>query len=416
MAVKDVFFNMIIRLRKPSNALLVTPILGAIFAVAFAVAAASADHFVSTQYLNINIEQSTLDSLLGIIASSMLAVSTFSLSIMVSAFSSASNGATPRATELVMGDDNTRLAIASFISAFVYAVIAKTALGIGYYEQVGRFVLFIGTVTVLFYLIYTLINWVKTLSQLGRLNNTLNKIECATKQALTEYYRSPNMGAKHIDKIHFTIPILAQYSGYLTHINMSQLQSYAEEHECHIEIAVRPGTLVHNGMPIAYLSNAIDNAQQLLSSAFIVEDDRSYAQDPRFGLVVLSEVAQRALSPAVNDPGTAIKVLTVLMRLLVDANNTLDDVKYQRLSIVQLDERDFVYQPFTPICRDGAGVLEVHIRMQKILHIIAHNAQEARVRYAALQQAKIDLEYAQQGLLLSSEKETIQTLHNDLFK
>lgn len=50
-----------------------------------------------------DIKQETLESLLNVIASSMLAVTTFSLSIMVAAFASASNGATPRATDLVMG-------------------------------------------------------------------------------------------------------------------------------------------------------------------------------------------------------------------------------------------------------------------------------------------------------------------------
>lgn len=76
----------------------------------------------------------------------MLAVTTFSLSIMVAAFASASSSGTPRAYQLMMSDDNTRLAISSFISAFIYAVIAKIALGLGYYGPAGRFVLFISTI------------------------------------------------------------------------------------------------------------------------------------------------------------------------------------------------------------------------------------------------------------------------------
>ncbi|QCD51766.1 hypothetical membrane protein (DUF2254 domain) [Campylobacter sp. RM16192] len=106
-----------------------------------------------------DIGRDILQSLLDIITSSMLAVITFSLSIMVSAFASASANATPRATELIMADDDTRLTIASFISAFIYAVIARVALGLEYYGQNGRFILFISTATVLVYLIYTLINW-----------------------------------------------------------------------------------------------------------------------------------------------------------------------------------------------------------------------------------------------------------------
>ncbi len=83
---------------------------------------------------------------------------------MVSAFASASSGATPRATELIMGDDNTRTTISGFIAAFIFTVIAKTALGMEYYGQNGRFILFIGTIAVMAYLIVSLIRWVFTLS------------------------------------------------------------------------------------------------------------------------------------------------------------------------------------------------------------------------------------------------------------
>ncbi|MBE2897983.1 DUF2254 domain-containing protein [Pasteurellaceae bacterium 20609_3] len=414
MTLKDTFFDALLWLKKPSNALWVTPVLGAMVAVVFAFAAAGANRFFPDNF-SINIETDTLDSLLGIIASSMLAVSTFSLSIMVSAFASASNGATPRATELVMGDDNTRVAIASFISAFVYAVIAKTALGIGYYGQPGRFVLFVGTIGVLLYLIYTLINWVKTLSQLGRLNNTLDKIELATEQTLINYRKRPNMGAKGIDKVRYKHAIYAGFSGYLTHINMGKLQTFASKHECEIDIAVRPGALVFNGMAMAYVSKKIDEAQESLCSAFVVEDDRSYAQDPKFGMIVLSEVAQRALSPAVNDPGTAIKVLTVLMRLLLDAKTEEEELEYDKLSIVKLDETDLISQPFSPISRDGASIMEVHIRMQKILHTISMHAKETRMRHAARLQAQIDLDYAKHGLNLDSEIEQVQQIHDKLF-
>ena len=45
-------------------------------------------------------------------------------------------------------------------------------------------------------------------------------------------------------------------------------------------------------------------------------ESRTYDQDPRFGLTVLTEIAERALLPAVNDPGTAIDILGRSVRLL----------------------------------------------------------------------------------------------------
>ncbi|MCB2032066.1 MAG: DUF2254 domain-containing protein, partial [Ottowia sp.] len=146
-------------LRERRNRLWVTPAVASLGAVLLALAAAWVSRAVPDGTFP-NIERDTLDNLLTVVSSSMLAVTTFSLSIMVSAFASAANSATPRATELVMGDEGTRSAIAMFLSAFIYAVVAQVALGMGYYGSGGRFVLFLGTVVVLVLLLVTLVQWV----------------------------------------------------------------------------------------------------------------------------------------------------------------------------------------------------------------------------------------------------------------
>ena len=98
----------------PAENLWFTPTLGALFAILFSLFATASRYFIpNTAVPNISID--TLSNLLDIISSSMLAVTTFSLSIMVAAFASASTSGTPRAYKLMMSDDNTRLAITSFI-------------------------------------------------------------------------------------------------------------------------------------------------------------------------------------------------------------------------------------------------------------------------------------------------------------
>ena len=42
---------------------------------------------------------------------------------------------------------------------------------------------------------------------------------------------------------------------------------------------------------------------EAIAATFVIGGSRVFDQDPRFGLLVLSEIASRALSPAVNDPG-----------------------------------------------------------------------------------------------------------------
>lgn len=411
------FYRWLVMMKKPGNRLWVTPTLGALLAVIFAFAAKLVNVWLPADKLP-DIELSTLEGLLDVIASSMLAVSTFSLSIMVSAFSSASSGATPRATELVMGDDNTRTAIASFISAFIYAIIAKTALGMGFYTQNGRFVLFVSTALVLAYLIITLIRWVHTLSQLGRMGNTLEKIYNATRASLLAYRTDPQMGAVwQGEGEDLPVELRAEEGGYLTHIDMASLQKYAEEMESYICIAVRPGQLLIPGTLIATLSGGkMDD--QALRNCFVLDVSRTYAQDPGWGLVVLSEAAQRALSPAVNDPGTAIDVMARIMRLLVEARPEAEaqpEKTYDRLALKPMDGGRWIHEAFAPIARDGAGIVEVGEMMQKVLAAIWRGAPENDVAEAAREMAKRALARAREGQGFAADLEVLDARHKALF-
>lgn len=65
-------------------------------------------------------------------------------------------------------------------------------------------------------------------------------------------------------------------------------------------------------------SENYERACEQVRAAFIVESLQSFEQDPRFGIIALSEVGQRALSPAANDPRTAMQVASLVTILLVE--------------------------------------------------------------------------------------------------
>lgn len=440
-------------LRERRNRLWVTPALASVVAVLLALAAAWVSRVVPEDTLP-DIDRDTVQSLLTIVASSMLAVTTFSLSIMVSAFASAANGATPRATELVMGDEGTRSAIAMFLSAFIYAVVARVALGMGYYGGAGRFVLFLGTMGVLVMLLVTLVNWVKTLSTLGRMSNTLNKIEQAAEKALRTHWRAPLLGAgpaPAVDAAPCGRPVYARQVAYVRRIDLAALQDWAEANEARVHVRVRPGSFVDPGTELAWVElgiaqdqvvsatggdeaahrgdrrSASDPAGESLRNvhdAFYLGAERSFDQDPRFGVIVLSEAAQRALSSAVNDPGTAIDAMNRMTRLLIETQQDEQSLPHlpavarlhTRVTLVPLDESALVFDGFDPIVRDAAGVVQVLVRQQKLLAMIARSSRAGTVARAARDMAARALARADAtGALPANERDALRAVHDQLF-
>lgn len=103
---------------------------------------------------------------------------------------------------------------------------------------------------------------------------------------------------------------------------------------------------------------------------FTIANTRAFDHDPRFGLVMLSELASRALSPAVNDPVTAIAVLeagTRVLAVMLRHDPVQSDAVPPGLAIPPFAFPDLIEDLYRPIARDGAGTIEVGIRLQKSL-------------------------------------------------
>ena len=83
----------------------------------------------------------SVGNILNILASSMLAVTTFSLSIMVSAYGSATSNVTPRATKLLITDSVATNTLSTFIGTFLFAIVGIVGLAADIYGTTGRIIL-----------------------------------------------------------------------------------------------------------------------------------------------------------------------------------------------------------------------------------------------------------------------------------
>ncbi|MDP1632002.1 MAG: DUF2254 domain-containing protein [Caulobacter sp.] len=317
----------------------------------------------------------SVEAVLTILASSMLAVTTFSLGAMVTAYTAVSQAATPRVSSLVTGDPETQKALATFVGAFLYAIVGVTAINAGYYGAEGRAIIFVCSLGVVGLVAFRLLSWVNRLSRIARVGHMIELVEDLTRAALTQQMKIPPWPgeAKAFSR---GLDILSPATGYVQNIDRAHLQEAAAGLDCDITIQVEPGALVRQGERLCRLSVADcdDPAIKQIRRAFAVGATRSFEQDPRFGLTVLGEVAARALSPGVNDPGTAVLVMATGLRLLDDwARLEAPPQPDERPRVCSLPavEADLLDDLFGPPMRYGAGDLVVAVGLQKALRSLA---------------------------------------------
>jgi uncharacterized membrane protein len=356
----------------------------------------------------------SVDHILNILATSMLAVTTFSLSTMVSAYSAATSNVTPRATRLLIEDTTTQNTLATFVGSFLYSLVAIITLSTGAYGERGRVVLFFVTIVVVMLIVGTLLRWIDYLLRLGRVGETTEEVERATMEAMKARRDRPNLGGVPISPDE-PMPagakqIYPDRIGYVQHIDIGALDSFAEQNEASIFVAALPGTFVHRGRPVAYfVGDSEADIGASVRDAFSVGDERSFDQDPRFGLCVMAEIASRALSAAVNDPGTAIDVMGRAVRILgVWADDADKDVEYPHVHVPALRLADLFDDIFSPIARDGASIAEVQIRLQKTFVALA--AFEGQERYAenAMRHARNALARAEAAIGFAPDLERVR--------
>jgi uncharacterized membrane protein len=369
--------------------------------------------------LSSKIGADAIGDILTILAASMLTVATFSIAIMVTAFGNVSSSATPRATRLLIENQSAQRAVSTFIGAFLYSIVAIIALATQAYGSEGRFILFLVTIVVIIMIVVTLIKWLDQLSTLGQVTDTLAEVETATFCSIKQWAQDPFLGGNKLEKD--SLPLDAEFElvisenvGFLVLVDAKAVQKICEERGVKIFLLVLPGSFIFPNRPLAKVSPKVDpKCLKDITSQFIIESIRTFDQDPGFGFVLLSEIASRALSPGINDPGTALDVLNSATRLLkkrsdlvrkTDVNPRV--VSHSRIYIPMLEGDLHIESVFAPISRDGAGIVEVCVRIQEALKAL--KAYDPEYQVGCDLYAKFAKEYANLSLKTQFEKDLVE--------
>jgi len=321
--------------------------------------------------LAVNFGQDAALRVLQILATSMLAVTTFSLTAMISAYAVAARGTTPRATQLLTADNTSQNALSTFLGTFVFSIVGVIALSTSTFTKEGRSLLFIGTLVVIAVVVGTLLRWIQHLTQFGQVPDVIDRVEHAATDAMRSFAREPHLGGvPPVAVADSALAVASESTGAVTGVAINRLQDIADATDTTVHVVALPGAFVGRGTTLARVVGAMseDDAARV-RGAFRVEQHRTYEQDPRLGLVALAEIGSRSVSPAINDQGTAIEVLGAVQRVVTEllCGEAVEEARCDRVHVPTLSLDDLIEDVFRPLARDGAAMVEVGLRLQKVL-------------------------------------------------
>jgi len=189
-------------------------------------------------------------------------------------------------------------------------------------------------------------------------------------------------------------------SGIVLAVNLAELRSEAERSHGVIEFVPQVGDFVAVDEPLFNLYGGARTIEDdVLRSAVALGSERTMEQDPTFAFRIVIDIALKALSPAINDPTTAVLAIDQLNRLLravgtrhLRTDEVLDTSGQLRLIVRTPNWDDFVDLAFSEIRACGANNLQIVRRLRAMIENLTETLPDHRQRELQEQSTLLDNE------------------------
>lgn len=173
-------------------------------------------------------------------------------------------------------------------------------------------------------------------------------------------------------------------------VDITTLVRLAEINNVVIEMAASVGDTLVELTPLLYIYGLGDGIDEhALRNAIDLGMERTFEQDPKYAIRLLVDIAIKALSPAVNDPTTAVQALDQIADLLIrlgccrlEIGEFCDDNGQLRLIVPFPSWEDFLRLAFDEIRFYGSTSVQVMRRMKALFSDLCSVLPEER--HAAL--------------------------------
>lgn len=315
--------------------------------------------------------------ILATIAASMMTFTGLVFTITVVVLQLASSQFSPRVLRLFLRDRGSQVPLGVFTATFVYALIVLIQVRTG---TVGPVFVPGLSITAAFLLVLAslaaFVYFVNHVAQSIRVVNIIEAVAAETRATIDAIHPDPY-------GIDAPVPIpdlgeprraitLDRHGGALAGLDIDGLIELARAHDCVLKLVRDMGDFVAEGSTLfeVYGGDGGPTARQVLRQVDI-ERERTMRQDPAYGFRQLADIAERALSPSMNDPTTAVQAIDRLQELLgrlarrsLHAGIYEDETGRLRLIRSVVSWNGYVALAFEEIRAYGGASIQVHRRLR----------------------------------------------------
>ena len=339
--------------------------------------------------------------ILSSIATSIMTVVSIVFAILLMTLTLASTQFSPRILVSFVRDRTTQWTLGVFLGTFSYCMASLPAARslphpfVPVVTTSGAMVLALVSVGWLIFFIHHI-------SQAISVNHIVDRIARETEFVINEFMTNPRTPfsvpqVSENNNATDEIALPSQRSGYIRYVDVNRLLQLARTYGIRIRVERRVGHFIPAGVPLLRVSHIERiTAQRLghLLATFDIGPTRTMQQDVEFGVIQIVDIALRAMSPAVNDPSTAITCIDQLSRILIrwiarapPPSHLYRPPHVLRVVMPWINLDGLLDTAFEQIRHYSAADVAVSLRLLRAFNDIAFAANSDEIRRALLNRA-----------------------------
>ncbi|HEX4001024.1 MAG TPA: DUF2254 domain-containing protein [Candidatus Acidoferrales bacterium] len=258
------------------------------------------------------------------IAGSIMTVVSIVFAILLMTLTLASMQFSPRIIVSFARDRITQWTLGIFLGTFLYCMAALPAAH-SLPHPFAPVTTVVGAILLAIVCVGLLLFFIHHISQAISVNHIVDRIASETELVINDVMPLPRK-ERHLDTgdgaepSACETPVLNDVSGYIRFVDIKQLLALATAHRVKLHVVRRVGQFVPAGAPLLMVHKGerlATEAAATLRASFDFGPARTLQQDVEFGVLQIVDIALKAISPAVNDPTTAINCIDQLTRILI---------------------------------------------------------------------------------------------------
>ncbi|MCM4154574.1 DUF2254 domain-containing protein [Gramella sp. AN32] len=286
----------------------------------------------------------TAMTILSSLISGLISMVVFSFSMVMLLLSQASSNYSPRLLPGLISDKRHQIILGIYLFTIIYCIFVLFSIQpTGDKYQIPGFSVLLGILETVVS-IGAFIYFIHNISQSIQISNILQNIYATAKRRLNDLIEHEEDDLQEFPDTSDWSEYYSEKSGYLQNISFTNLVDICQKHDILIHILPVKGIFVLHGIPLFKTNREIDKKiENKIHPNFNFAREELVADNYALAFKQITEIIVKAMSPGINDPGTAINGIDYLSELLALRMKKKDTSKIIREGkiFVKLNTVDF---------------------------------------------------------------------------